>query len=53
MAGKGICMLGDYEETEGNVAFTATLQKNLEKVVKAACRRYNIERNRVSYHRVV
>jgi len=48
-AGIGICMMADYESE----AFTPAMQKNLEKVLIATCRRYNIERKNVSYHRAV
>lgn len=52
-AGIGICMMGDYESTEGNEPFSATQQKYLERSLIATCRRYSIARDKVSYHKAV
>ena len=53
VAGIGFCTMGDYEATEGNEAWPAARQKDLEKVVSALCRRYKLPASKLSYHKVM
>ena len=53
VAGIGFCTMGDYEATEGNEAWPATRQKDLEKAVSALCRRYKLPASKLSYHKVM
>jgi hypothetical protein len=53
VAGIGVCLMGDYEATEGNEALSFLHQQRLERVLAALCIRYRIHHSQISYHQML
>jgi hypothetical protein len=53
VAGLGVCLMGDYEKTEGNESIYIPMMIQLEKYLAALCVRYRIRTADFSYHRAL
>lgn len=53
VAGLGLCMMGDFESTEGDEQLGYWAQVGLQRIIAALCLRYRITAQQISYHRVL
>jgi hypothetical protein len=53
VAGLGVCIMGDFEATEGNEQLEYWPQVAIQRTVAALCLRYRIAPRQISYHRVL